>query len=186
VTTNNVTISAHGFTPKSTNNTALFLRNNNPPDWAAPPGGTGILSTTYTSGTQAFSSTALANVTSMNFACASTTLYHYKFVVMHKTGTATVGMKWSLTYPASTIAAGRVSMGVTGSGTTAYFHGLISASGTAVTGTSQIAANTIGVAIIEGIVRATAAGSIQLQAAAEAAGTVWVMDYSVGLLYAII
>ena len=186
VTTNNVTISAHGFVPKSTNNTALFLRNNNPPDWAAPPGGAGILTTTYKSGTQAFSSTALTDVTSLNFACASTTLYHYKFVVMHKTGTATVGMKFSLTYPSSTIAAGRVSMGVTASGTTAYFHGLISASGTAVTGTSQIAANTIGVAIIEGIVRATAAGSIQLQAAAEAAGTVWVMDYSVGLLYAIV
>ena len=186
VTTNDVTSTKHGFAPKSTNNTALFLRNDATPTWAAPPGGAGILSTVWKSGTQAFSSTALANVTGLNFACASTTLYHYKFVVMHKTGTATVGMKWSLTYPTSTIAAGRVSMGVTASGTTAYFHGLISVSGTVVTGTSQIAAGTIGVAIIEGIVRATAAGSIQLQAAAEAAGTVWVMDYSVGLLYAIV
>jgi len=186
VTTNDVTSTKHGFAPKSPANTGLFLNGGATPAWAAPPGGTGILSTTYKSGTQAFSSTALANVTGMNFACASTTLYHYKFVVMHKTGTVTVGMKWSLTYPASTIAAGRVSMGVTASGTTAYFHGLISVSGTAVTGTSQIAAGTIGVAIIEGIVKSTAAGSIQLQAAAEAAGTVWVMDCSVGLLYAII
>ena len=185
VTTNNVTISAHGFAPKSTNNTALFLRNANPPDWAAPPGGAGILSTTYKAGTQSFSSTALADVTGMNFACASTTLYHYKFLPMFKSGTATVGLKWSVTYPASTIAAGRVSMMVTASGTTAYFHGLISASGTAVTGTSVVAAGTIGIAIIEGIVKATAAGSIQLQAAAEAAGTVWVMDCSVGLLYTI-
>ena len=185
VTTNNVTISAHGFAPKSTNNTALFLRNANPPDWAAPPGGAGILSTTYKAGTQSFSSTALADVTGMNFACASTTLYHYKFLPMFQSGTATVGLKWSVTYPASTIAAGRVSMMVTASGTTAYFHGLISASGTAVTGTSVVAAGTIGIAIIEGIVKATAAGSIQLQAAAEAAGTVWVMDCSVGLLYTI-
>src|SRR3990167_11333458 len=183
VTTNNVTISAHGFAPKSTNNTALFLRNANPPDWAAPPGGAGILSTTYKAGTQSFSSTALADVTGMNFACASTTLYHYKFLPMFQSGTATVGLKWSVTYPASTIAAGRVSMMVTASGTTAYFHGLISASGSSVTGTSVVAAATIGIAIIEGIVKATAAGSIQLQAAAEAAGTVWVMDCSVGLLY---
>src|SRR3990167_9320298 len=186
VTTNDVTSTKHGFAPKSPANTGLFLNGGATPAWTAPPGGTGILSTTYKSGTQAFSSTALADVAGMNFACASTTLYHYKFVVMHKTGTVTVGMKWSLTYPASTIAAGRVSMGVTASGTTAYFHGLISVSGTAVTGTSQIAAGTIGVAIIEGIVKSTAAGSIQLQAAAEAAGTVWVMDCSVGLLYAII
>src|SRR3990167_2837614 len=186
ITTNDVTSTKHGFAPKSPANTGLFLNGGATPAWTAPPGGTGILSTTYKSGTQAFSSTALADVAGMNFACASTTLYHYKFVVMHKTGTATVGMKFSLTYPSSTIAAGRVSMGVTASGTTAYFHGLISASGTAVTGTSQIVAGTIGVAIIEGIVRATAAGSIQLRAAAEAAGTVWVMDYSVGLLYAIV
>lgn len=185
VTTNDVTSTKHGFVPKSTADTSLFLRNGATPSWAAPPGGAGILSTTYKSGTQAFSTTALADVTGMNFACASTTIYHYKFLPMFKSGTATVGLKWSVTYPASTIAAGRVSMMVTASGTTAYFHGLISASGTAVTGTSVVAANTIGIAIIEGIVRATAAGSIQLRAAAEAAGTVWVMDNSVGLLYTI-
>ena len=184
-TTNDVTSTKHGFAPKSPANTGLFLRGDTTPSWAAPPGGAGILSTTYKAGTQSFSSTALTNVTGMNFACASTTIYHYKFLPMFKSGTATVGLKWSVTYPASTIAAGRVSMMVTASGTTAYFHGLISASGTAVTGTSVVAANTIGIAVIEGIVRATAAGSIQLQAAAEAAGTVWVMDNSVGLLYAI-
>ena len=97
-----------------------------------------------------------------------------------------MGMKWSVTWPSSTISVGVVNMPVIAAGTTSSFHGLISISGTAVTGTSQVAAGTIGCAIIEGLVKATAAGSIQLRAAAEVAGTVWVRDGSVGLLYTII
>src|SRR3990167_5062236 len=186
ITTNDVTSTKHGFAPKSPANTGLFLNGGATPAWAAPPGGTGILSTTYKAGTQSFSSTTLVNVTGMTFACASTTLYHYKFISMHKSGTATVGVKYSVTYPSSTIAAGKVDSINLASVTTAAMHGLISTSGTAITGTSVVAANTICIAVIEGIVRATNAGSIQLQACAEAAGTIWIMDGSVGLLYTII
>ena len=186
ITTNDVTSTKHGFAPKSPANTGLFLNGGATPAWAAPPGGTGILSTAYLAGTQVISQSTLVNVTGMTFACASTTLYHYKFISMHKSGTATVGVKYSVTYPSSTIAAGKVDSINLASGTTAAMHGLISTSGTAITGTSVVAANTICIAVIEGIVRATNAGSIQLQACAEAAGTIWIMDGSVGLLYTII
>lgn len=39
ITTNNVTISAHGFCPKSDNDVTKFLQADNPPDWAVPDHG---------------------------------------------------------------------------------------------------------------------------------------------------
>jgi hypothetical protein len=45
VTTNNVSISAHGFAPKAPNDTTKFLRAGNPPSWEVVGGSTSIVAT---------------------------------------------------------------------------------------------------------------------------------------------
>ena len=137
---------------------------------------------TRLAGSQAFSGSAVGNVTGLTFACASTTYYHFRFLPIFNSGTTTYGPKFGVTVPAGTIAY-NIHFEVLASGTTGWVEGAGTASGATVGG-SSVASTAWYMAVIEGVGYFSAAGSIQLQAAANSAtGTIWVRERSMAFLY---
>ncbi len=129
-------------------------------------------------------STALVSVPGLNFACASTTYYHFKFVLTYSSDAAATALTFALTYPAGTSSAIIQSI-VAATGTAAASHAAITASGTKYICPAAVpAANVQYNAVIEGQGYYSASGSVQVQFAA-AAGTRVVTIYkgSVGMLY---
>ena len=128
--------------------------------------------------------TALVSIPGLNFLCASTTYYHFKFVMTYASDAAATGLVFSLTYPSGTSSA-IIQAIVANTGTAAASHAAITASGTKYVCPAAVpAANIQYTAIIEGQGYYSAAGSVQVQFA-NAAGTRVVTIYqgSVGMLY---
>lgn len=126
----------------------------------------------------------LAN-TGLSFELVSGDYHHFKFVVVWRSTSTTVGLKLGLTFPAATVfAAKAMHHGQTTDGaTTEPWSGNITTSGDSVVSTAAVAANTNYVAVIEGVIVPSADGTLMVQYAAETTGaTVTMKQGSCGIL----
>lgn len=132
---------------------------------------------------QTFSSATLANVTSLSFSVLSGETYYFKFVLLVRSDTATVGIAASVTVPAITRFGAMVYTTIAADGTAAEYVGAVTTSGDKVSPTAVPAINTDYVEIVEGILIPSAGGTLQLQAATETGTTtVTVRQGSTGFL----
>ena len=149
----------------------------------APFGSSGP-STCKKTADQTFNSATLANVTGLSFAVTSGVYYHFRFLLLVRSNTATVGVKFSCTVPAFTTfgATGRGIIAADGVG--AEFQGAVTTSGDAIVPTAVPAINTDYVSVLEGVLLPSANGTLQVQAATETGTTiVTVRQGSCGVLF---
>ena len=147
-----------------------------------PSGGGGPTKVRKT-GDQTKTDGTLVNATDLSFSVVANTTYRFKFGLIFRSTVATVGLKCTVTFPAVTVfaATARIPIAVDGAGM--EFQGAISSSGDAVTGSAVPAINVDYFAVVEGIIRPSANGTLQLQFAAETTGaTVTLKANSVGEL----
>lgn len=152
-------------------------------DGAGLPSGLAVSVVRRTSD-QTFNSSTLANVSGMSFAVTSGRTYHFKFVLLVRSDTATVGLRTSVTVPPITRFGATVETIIAGAGASSAFNAPISASDGAATATAVPAINTDYVLTLEGILIPSATGTLQLRAATETGTTVvTVRQGSVGYLW---
>lgn len=153
-----------------------------------PTGPTGPGYTAVQTGTDTatLTTSGLGNVSGLVFALTSGHTYRFIFNVLYNCAATTNGLKLGLTFPAATIMGAQVWIPVAAAGTGYAFGGPIRASGGSVTATSTPdAANDVNLATIEGIIRPSANGNLQLQAAGELATTAGIVirQRSIGMLF---
>lgn len=122
-------------------------------------------------GVQTISGSALANVSGMSFSVGANNTYQFKYFVIYQSASVVAGLSLAVTFPGmkTFAAAADIISGVDGTGS--WFSGGITTSGTKVVAISCQTANTNFYATVEGICQVSTTGTIQLQAAAEIAGT---------------
>lgn len=153
-----------------------------------PSGATGGPSSTYARAnitTATLTTVAMTDHPSLKIPILTTgQTYVFAFDVLFQGGTTTTGIRLGLTFPAATIVAATAWIPVAANGLDGSFQGWIAASGDSVVGTGVPALNTTYLATIEGTIRATSTGTLQLQYGAEVSTTpgVVVMQESVGVL----
>lgn len=123
------------------------------------------------------------SATNLVYALLANTTYSFKFTVLFRSTSGTVGLKLGLTTPAFSVFAATAKIPIAGAGVGSELQGPISASGGSVVGTAVPAQNVDYIAIVEGVIRPSAGGNLQLQFAAETTGaTVTLKAESVGEL----
>lgn len=148
---------------------------------AIPP--SGGPQTCKKSADQTFSSATPANVTGMSFPVVSGRYYHFRFVVLFQSNTATVGIGISVTHPGATRFGATVESMIAADGAGGVLQGAVTASDDAVLGTAVAVINTDYLATVEGVFLASANGTLQLRARTETGTTpVIVRQGSVGFL----
>jgi hypothetical protein len=121
---------------------------------------------------QAFSSPTLANVTGLSFPLKSGRYYKFKFDLIFRSDTATIGLGLGLTFPTVTRFAATQRSIVAASGISGEGQGGLSqTSGTKSSGGGVETINTDFFATVEGVIVPSADGALQLQAATEAGST---------------
>lgn len=133
---------------------------------------------------QTFNSATAADVSSMSFAVVAGRTYHFKFLLLVRSDTLTVGIATTITVPAITRFGATVETILAADGAGAAWHGAISSSGDAVVPTAVPAINTDYVLTLEGVLIPSASGTLQLRARTETGTTVvTVRQGSLGYLY---
>ena len=133
---------------------------------------------------QAFNSVVPANVTNLLFPLVAGRYYHFKFVCLVQSDTATVGVGLTVTVPAATRFGAKGSSLISADGTGSEYNGAITASADAVVPTAVPTTNTDYIWVLEGLVVPSANGNLQLQARTETGTTnVIVRQGSIGLLW---
>lgn len=120
---------------------------------------------------QSTTASSLTSVTNVAFALLPNTTYTFKFWVMFRSSSSSNGIRLGLTFPAILRFAATVSIPIAADGTASEFIGWLTSSGDSVIGTSVQTSNTDYMAIIEGTIRVSAAGNIQLVFGSENSGT---------------
>jgi len=123
VTTNDVTSTKHGFVPKSTANTAQFLRNDTTPTWATPAGGSDPW--TYLTLAAAFTTTSATAqaVTGLAFTPSANTKYDIYGMFYVKTVASAVVPRVGLAWP-SGLTQGVATVYITAGASTQYLVNL--------------------------------------------------------------
>ena len=121
---------------------------------------------------QTRNSATLANVTGAALSVVAGNYYRFVFRVVFRSDTATVGIRLGLTTPAFSVCTARADIPIAADGAAGGTQGWITSSGDSVIGTGVQAVNTDYLAIIEGVIKPTANGSLQLQFATETGTTV--------------
>jgi len=134
-------------------------------------GGTGSGSWVLLSVDQTSSSSSLTSATDVAFALLPNNTYTFKFWVVFRSASSSNGIRLGLTFPAVFRFAASVNIPIVADGTAAEWQGWLTSSGDSVLGGSVQASNTDYVAIIQGIIRVSAAGNLQLVFASEISGT---------------
>lgn len=147
---------------------------------SAGPGGTSVKKTSD----QTFNSATPANVTNLVFALTAGRYYKFEFTLAVRSDTATVGVATSLTFPAMTRFAARVSAPFAADGAGAEWQGEITSSDDPVVPTAIASINTDYIVKIEGVAVPSANGNLQVRARTETGTTnVVVRQGSCGMLY---
>lgn len=150
------------------------------PSWVAAGGGPSKVRKT---GAETNATGALVNATDLSFSVTSGVTYRFRFLLIFRSNTATVGLQCSVTFPAVTIFAAMAKIPFAGDGSDMTFEGNITSSGDTVKATAVAATNTDYLAIIEGIIVPSANGTLQCQFGSETnAGTVTLQANSIGEL----
>ena len=144
--------------------------------------GTGPSFTRATADVATSTTSALANVTALAFSVVSGTTYCFAFNVLFQSNTLTTGLKLGLTFPAATIVSANAVIPIAADGTASMFAGTITSSGDSVTGTAVEATGTNYLAMVDGTIKPSANGTLQLQYASEDTGGVVVKEQSVGMM----
>lgn len=135
------------------------------------PSGSGAPTIATITSDQAFTSTTPANVTGLSVSLAANTNYRVEALILFTSAATTTGIKPTLTYPAVTVASFNVDAPAAADGTAGMFQGWITASGDAVTATGVQATATTYLARIVGVIRPSAAGTLQVQVGTEVASS---------------
>ena len=181
VTTLNASASTHGLCPKLSNVATEFL--NGTGAFSTPAGGGGGPSKVRKTADQTKTDGTLVNATDLSFAVSANTTYRFKFGLIFRSTVATVGLKCTVTFPAVTVFAATARIPIAADGAGMEWQGAISSSGDAVTGSAVPAINVDYFAVVEGVIRPSANGTLQLQFAAETTGaTVTLKANSIGEL----
>jgi len=172
VTTNNVTSTKHGFVPKSTSNTAQFLRNDTTPTWATPAGGSDPW--TYLTLSAAFttSSATAQAVTGLAFTPSANTKYDIFGMFYVQTASSAIVPRVGLAWP-SGLTNGVATIYITAGASTQYLVNLNSVAGSGLTSVGAIASTANWPLQMNSMVNAgaTPSGSLQVQFCSEGAGT---------------
>ena len=135
---------------------------------------------------QTNATTTLTNATSLGLSVSSGSYYYFKFFGRFESSASTAGLKLSVTTPTfgTRDFAARVLIDLdSGTETTSLAAGSIIVSGGSVVSSNVAGADTAYNFSVEGTIKPTANGTVQLQFAAEAAGTVTLHEGSCGFLY---
>lgn len=147
------------------------------------PPGTGGATLVKKTADQTFSAVGPADVTGLVFPLTSGNYYHFKFVLLVQSNTATVGVRTTVTHPGATRFGAIVKTIIAADSAAAEFQGAISTSGDAVVPTAVPVINTDYILTIEGVILASASGNLQVRAGTETGTTnVIVRQGSCGLL----
>ena len=111
--------------------------------------------------------TAMSDITGLNFLLASGTTYSFAFDVLFQSGIATTGIKLGLTFPAATIVSAKARIPIAADGAGGEFQGWITTSGDSVIGTGVETANTTYIGTMKGVIRPSANGTLQAQVGSE-------------------
>jgi hypothetical protein len=111
------------------------------------------------------------NVTGLSITLATGVTYQVSAVVGFSAVTTTVGLKLGLTFPAAAFASFQVWIPTAADGTGMAFGGNINSSGDSVVATTSPANTGDFAAVIQGTIRTTGAGALQVQGAAEVSTT---------------
>ncbi|MGI0148449.1 MAG: hypothetical protein ACREDF_02800, partial [Thermoplasmata archaeon] len=120
---------------------------------------------------QSTTASTLTSVTNVAFALLPNNTYTFKFWVVFRSSSSSNGIRLGLTFPAVARFAASVHIPIAADATTAEFHGWLTSSGDQVVGTSVQTSNTDYVAIIEGTIRVSVPGNMQLAFGSETSGT---------------
>lgn len=115
----------------------------------------------------AINSTAFANVTGLSFAVSANQTYHFHAVIFYTSASANTGSRWSLTGP--TFSQLAYTSRYTLTATTQTLNFLAAYDAPAAANASSLTAGNI--AIIEGFVRPSANGTVQIRSATETANS---------------
>jgi hypothetical protein len=163
VTTGNVTSSAHGFAPKGDGTTTKFLNANGA--YSTP---TGVNSTiTFLSGdvtNNNASANTIADVTGLSFAVTSGVTYRFRFFIVYTSAATTTGSRWAINGPATTFVNYTSRYTLTATSETVN-PGVSAYDSPAAASASSLASGNI--AIIEGIIKPSANGTVIARFASE-------------------
>lgn len=126
--------------------------------------------------------------TGLSVAVANGSYYHFKFVVLYRSTSLSVGIRLALTFPAANAFGAEVLIGgsSTAGATVEPYPGAITTSGGVIASPQVRAADTDYVATIEGVISPSASGTLMVQYAAETTGaTVTMRQGSCGILTAL-
>jgi flagellin-like protein len=116
-------------------------------------------------------SSPLQTATNVAFALLPNATYTFTFWVVFRSASSSTGIRLGLTFPSVVQFSATVEIPITADGTAARYYGFLTFSGDQVVGPSVQAANTDYVAVIEGVIRVSVAGNLQLVFASENSGT---------------
>jgi hypothetical protein len=121
------------------------------------------------------------------FPVSSGSTYLFAFDILFKSEIAARGITLALTFPAAVICSAVARIPSAADGTGGELQGWITSSGDAVAGTAVETANTVYKASIEGTIKPSANGNLQVQFANEAASNrgVHIMQESCGVMLTI-
>lgn len=143
-----------------------------------------VPSSVHKSADQTFNSATPADVSGMNFSVASGRYYEFRFLVLFRSDTATVGIGLAVTVPGVTRFGYTVRTMIAADGAGGELQGAGTASDDAVLGSAVPAINTDYIAEVVGVIVPSANGTLQLRARTETGTTnVVVRQGSVGYLW---
>ena len=178
------TSTLRGAVPPVVSGTTQFLRAD--ATWQQPPG-TGSPTHAIKTDTQIHvASAGVSFANGLSFAITSGVTYYYEFKVLFGSSVTSTGVRLGLSYGAVNYGSAYVSIPIGLSGSASTFEGLITASGTNITGTAVAVINTYYLADMFGVINSSSDTTLNLMMGSEIAGTtIAVRAGSIGRLFTI-
>jgi hypothetical protein len=143
------------------------------PSWVTPSAGTSNYRTlvTLVSDVASTASTSFQNITGLSFSVTSGTTYRFYALLVYTASATTIGLKGSLTSPAITLLAytTRTPLAAAGTASNEWVNGAATTDAAAITSSTSSATTTGNIMIIEGVIKPSASGTLQLRFAPETA-----------------
>lgn len=163
ILTNDVSTSKHGFAPKGNGSTTAYLNGNG--TYSTPAGTTSTIS--FLSGNVINNNApanTIADVTGLSFPVVANSTYRFKFFIVYTSAATTTGSRWSINGPATTFVNYNSNYTLTATSQTAN-SGVAAYDKPSGASASSLASGNI--AIIEGIIRPSANGTVIARFASE-------------------
>lgn len=129
----------------------------------------GIISRIKISADQTNNTTTLSSINGLSLAVVNASYCKFKAVLIFRTAATTTGIRLGITCPAFTVFSAKAEIPMAADGVGGDMQGYITSSGDSVLTTAVAAANTDFIAVINGVIKPSANGTLQLQFASEVA-----------------